>query len=155
MNKKTIIISLIVLIIDLLSKYMAFMLFQEPVNVIGDIFRFNYATNTGAAWSMFNNYTFILDLVSVVILSVIYIYSKTFKETKRNIIAFGLVYGGILGNLINRIYNGFVIDFIDFKVFGYDYPIFNIADSAIVIGILLLIISIIKGEDNEVKSRSR
>ena len=155
MNKKILIITLLVLAIDLLSKYIAFMFFQEPISIIPNVFRFMYATNTGAAWSLFNNFTFVLDIISVIILIIIYLYSKSFKKNIRNNIAFGILYGGILGNLFNRIYNGFVIDFIDIKIFSYDYPVFNIADSAIVVGIILLIISIIKGEDNEVKSRNR
>ena len=61
--------------------------------------------------------------------------------------AFGLLYGGIIGNLIDRMLYGYVIDFLDFKIFNFNYPVFNIADIGIVIGILLLIIAIFKKED--------
>ena len=73
---------------------------------------------------------------------------KTFKNNTRNHIAFGLVYGGIIGNFIDRIFIGYVRDFIDVRIINYHYPVFNIADSAIVIGIILLIIAIIKKEDS-------
>ena len=155
MNKKTFLIALIVLFIDLVSKYLAYVFLQVPFNIIPNVFRLSYATNTGAAWSMFSNHTYLLNIVSIVILVFIFMYNKSFKNNIRNNIAFGLIYGGILGNLFNRLFNSYVIDFIDFTIFGYDYPIFNIADSAVVIGIILLIIAIIKGEDNENKSRSR
>lgn len=78
---------------------------------------------------------------------------KKFKSCKRNIIAFSLIYGGLLGNLIDRIIYGYVIDFIDFYIFNYNYPIFNIADACICIGVLVLLYSIYLGDDNEVNSK--
>ena len=65
----------------------------------------------------------------------------------RNKIAFGLVFGGLLGNLLDRIIYGYVRDFISLQFGSYQYPIFNIADIAIVIGIIFIIIAIIKKED--------
>ena len=80
-------------------------------------------------------------------LVVLYIYQKSFKENIRNIMAFSLLYGGILGNLINRITYGYVIDFFDFLIFNYNYPVFNFADIFIVCGIILLVVAIFKKED--------
>ena len=74
---------------------------------------------------------------------------KKFKASKKNILAFSLVFGGLFGNLLDRIIHGYVIDFIDFYIFNYNYPIFNIADSCICIGIFILLYSIYMGEDNE------
>ena len=78
-----------------------------------------------------------------------------FKMNTRNSFAFALTISGILSNLTDRIFLGYVRDFLDFTIFGYDYPIFNIADIAIVVGVILLIVAIIKGEDNIAKDRSR
>ena len=80
-----------------------------------------------------------------------------FKKNKRNDIAFGLLVGGLMGNLLYRILYVYVRDFFDFYIFGYDYTVFNIADIAIVIGVILLIVAIIKGEDskNAISSTNR
>ena len=72
----------------------------------------------------------------------------------RNIFAFSLLIGGIIGNLIDRVIYGYVIDFLDFNIFGYDAPIFNIADTCIWIGAFLLFYAIMKREDiNEIDSK--
>lgn len=78
-----------------------------------------------------------------------YFYMQKFKQNRRNMIAFSLVIGGLLGNLIDRIIHGYVIDFIDFYVLNYNYPIFNFADSFICIGVCMLLYAIFMGEDNE------
>ena len=82
-------------------------------------------------------------------------YSYFFKKTKLNTYGFGLLLGGILGNLSDRLIFGYVKDFLDFIIFKYDFPVFNIADICIVTGVALLIISILKGEDNSGSKSSR
>ena len=82
-------------------------------------------------------------------------YSYSFKKTKLNTYGFGLLLGGILGNLSDRLIFGYVKDFLDFIIFRYDFPVFNIADISIVIGVVLLIISILKGEDKNGSKSSR
>ena len=74
-------------------------------------------------------------------------YQKGFKESKRNSVAFGLVYGGLLGNLCDRIRFGYVIDYLKFYIGGYEFPVFNLADIAIVVGFILIIYAIYRGED--------
>ncbi|MBR1416637.1 MAG: signal peptidase II [Bacilli bacterium] len=156
MNKKVLIISLIILIIDQLTKILvSTFISSNSIVIIPNFFYLTFARNTGAAWSILNNNQLFLIALSVVLFILLFIFKKNFKNNNRNNIAFALLYGGIWGNLLNRIFNGYVIDFLDFKIFDYDYPIFNIADIAIVIGIILLVVAIIKGEDNEVISRRR
>ncbi len=70
----------------------------------------------------------------------------SYEENKLNDLSFGLLIGGILGNFADRIFCGFVRDFIVIKIFSYNFPVFNIADITIVVGVLLLVISTIKGE---------
>ena len=72
---------------------------------------------------------------------------RKFQMNNRYKLAFGLLYGGILGNLLDRVFLGYVRDFLDFKIFNYNYHFFNVADIAIVIGALLMGYAIIKGED--------
>jgi signal peptidase II len=78
-----------------------------------------------------------------------------FKNNNRNNLAFGLIIGGIVGNLIDRIFLGYVRDFLSIQIINYYYPVFNLADSFIVIGVVLLIIAIFKGEDQYAKNKSR
>ena len=69
-------------------------------------------------------------------------------EENINKIALSLVIGGSIGNLIDRIVRGAVVDFLDFKIFGYNYPIFNLADTFIVLGVFLLLISMVRKDKN-------
>jgi signal peptidase II len=106
-----------------------------------------YVRNTGAAWSMFAGKTWLLIIVSIIIISLIiwYIY-KNKPKNKLEKIGYAMVLGGALGNLLDRIIYGYVIDYLDFKIFTYNFPIFNLADTCIVIGITLICISLIGGE---------
>ena len=101
------------------------------------------------------NSTKLIIVISVLALIVILRYSNSFQKNKKNFIAFSLLIGGICGNLADRLFFGYVRDFLDFRIFSYDFPIFNLADSFIVIGVILLIIAIIKGEDKNGSSSSK
>ena len=157
MNKKTLIIAAVALILDQLFKTIieSSLHLNESIRVIKNFFAITYTNNYGAAWSLFNEKIFFLILVGIISLFIIYRYMNTFKENKRNIIAFGLLCGGIAGNLLDRIFLGYVRDFFDFKILGYDFPVFNISDMAIFFGVVLLIIAIIKGEDNGNSSKRK
>ena len=61
-------------------------------------------------------------------------------------IIYGILYGGILGNLVDRINHGVVIDYLDFKIFNYDFPIFNLADICIVLAMIFVIVSALRGD---------
>lgn len=143
MNKQKLIIGLLVLIIDQVLKGIIETLTKSYV-IIDKVLSIKYVTNTGAAFSLFENNIIVLILISLIILVLAYNLSFSFKSNKINNITFGLLYGGILGNLIDRVFYGYVRDFISI----YKFPIFNIADIAIVTGIILLIITSIKGELN-------
>ena len=156
MNKRILNISIVSLLIDLVTKYVVTMfLINNQLTVIPNFFYLTYATNTGAAWSILNNHQVLLVVISIILIIFLFMIKSNFKENLRNDIAFGLLYGGIAGNLMNRVFNGYVIDFLDFKIFNYDYPIFNIADILVVLGIILIIFAIFKGEDNENSSKRK
>jgi signal peptidase II len=156
MKKKIIFKSIIFLIIDIISKILIdnFLTLSKSITIIKNFFNITKVYNYGASWSILSGYRFILIIISFAVLFILYNYQQKFKNNKRNIVAFSLLYGGITGNLLNRLFLGYVIDFLDFKIFSYDYPIFNFADAFIVIGTILLIIAIIKKEDNnEISSK--
>ena len=156
MNKKILIVFMITLFLDQISKAIvsSVMKLEESVVVIKNFFSITYINNYGAAWSLFTHKNVLLIILSIISLIVIYRFMYVFNKNKRNTIAFGLLFGGIMGNLIDRWLFGSVKDFLDFKIFNYDYPIFNVADIAVVLGVFLLIIAIIKGEDKIAKDKS-
>lgn len=151
MNKKTYIIAVLVLIIDQVSKSVieAFVNLNESIQVIKDFFYITVVHNTGGAWSIFSNHSYLFIIASVVAIVLLIKFMFGFKNNLRNNIAFAFLFGGIFSNLADRIFLGYVRDFLDFKLFGYNYPIFNIADITIVVGVILLIVAVIKGEDHK------
>ncbi len=115
----------------------------ESHAIVDGLFYFTYIHNKGAAWGMFQgylNFFFIVSLIAAV--GIIYFFYKT--EAYQKFYRFGLVLvlSGLVGNLIDRVVFGYVRDFIDFIIVGYDFPIFNIADMAIVIGVGLIILEV-------------
>jgi signal peptidase II len=149
MKKKIYIYSLLYCLLDQLTKYIIDnnLIFNHNYSIINKFFYLTKIYNYGASWNILNNMCLLIIILSFVFLYFIIKYYPNFKKNKRNNIAFSLLIGGILGNLIDRIIHGYVIDYFHFYLFGYDYPIFNIADIGIVIGVILIIISIWKGED--------
>ena len=156
MKKKSLIIAVILLLIDFISKLIININFKllESTTVISNFFSITKVYNSGASWSILTGSRWLLVILAIIILIVLYQYQNKFFKNTRNTVTFGLLYGGIIGNLIARIVYGYVIDFFDFNIFGYNYPVFNFADIFIVLGVVLLVIAIIKKEDiNENSSR--
>ena len=149
MSKKIYIISLIIFILDQITKSLisTYLKLNECIEIIKDFFYIRYINNKGASWGILENNRILLIGLSIIAIIMIIRYSYSFKKTKLNTYGFGLLLGGILGNLSDRLIFGYVKDFLDFIIFRYDFPVFNIADISIVIGVVLLIISILKGED--------
>ena len=148
MNKKTYVIAIFILLFDQISKSLIEIYFKlnESFVIVKDFFNITVAHNTGGAWSILNNHSYLFIIFSVVALIVLIRFMFQFKNNLRNNIAFACTVAGIMSNLADRLFVGYVRDFLDFKILGYDYPIFNIADIAIVVGVLLLIVAIFKGE---------
>lgn len=137
------IITIIILIVDICSKIVVtnYIGLGESIKVIDKFMYLTYVRNTGVAWSMFDNNKYFVLIVSVIIIVgfMEYIYRNKPKN-KSEKIAYGFILGGALGNFINRLVNGYVTDFIDINLFNYDYPIFNLADTFIVVGVIIFII---------------
>ena len=142
-KNKVYLTSVIVLLIDQIVKLLikTNMNLNEEISIIPNFFSIQYLKNTGAAFSILENQTILLAITSIICISVIIYYLKKEENlTTAMYLSFGLVLGGILGNLIDRIVYQGVIDFLSFQIFNYNFPVFNIADIGITIGVLLLII---------------
>ena len=154
MNYKKIIFIVIVLLLDQISKY--FIAVNNVfVTIINDFFYIEYATNKGAAFSILSGQNILLIIITLVLIYVIYRIMKSYKEGIINDISFGLLYGGILGNLFDRLFLGYVRDFISFKFGNYYFPTFNTADTGIVIGAAILIVATIVEEVKNRGNKSR
>ena len=139
-------ISLIIIIIDQITKYYinnTFILNEEN-SIINNFFYITNAHNNGAAFSILSGYNIFLILFT---LATIYILYKNLEHNK----SFYILLGGIIGNFIDRIFFGYVRDFLDFRIFNYNFPIFNIADICICLGIFLLIIKVVRSDLNDYK----
>ena len=133
-----------------------FMSYGESLTVINGFFNVTLIGNTGAAFSILSSNTLLLIIISLVVLNVLYfgfIKGKNLNDFEQ--LSFGLLIGGILGNLIDRVLHMQVIDYLDFTFFGFNFPVFNLADIAIVISMILIAIQVIKGDKNGVSSKSK
>lgn len=145
----------VVLIGDQLSKIIvsSSMRLSSSHTIIDNFFYFTYAHNEGAAWGMLEGKISLFLLVAIVaVIGMIYYFTKTTKEEVLTRFGLVLALAGAIGNLIDRVCFGYVRDFIDFIIFGYNFPIFNIADMALVIGIGLIILETLLGERNNGKN---
>ena len=132
------------------------MSYGESINIINGFFNITLIGNTGAAFSILNSNTLLLIIISLVVLNVLYFcFIKGKKLNDFEQLSFGLLIGGILGNLIDRVLRMQVIDYLDFNFFGFNFPVFNLADIAIVISMILIAIQVIKGDKNGVSSKSK
>lgn len=148
MKKKSFIIAIFLVIFDQLIKLLIdkYELLFEKI-IVPNFFYLTKVYNTGAAWSTLSGARFLLIAFSIMAFILLFKYQENIQINKRNILAFGLIYGGLIGNLIDRLRLGYVIDYIGFYIFKYQFPVFNLADSFIVVGFSLLIYAIFKGED--------
>lgn len=151
MKKKDMIIGalfvLLGILIDQIVKIIIRVNMQEgdSFDIIKGFFRISHIENTGAAWGGFSGYTIVLIIVSIAILGFfIYMYKDiNFKKKMVFSISLVLVISGTIGNLIDRLFFRSVTDFLDFIIFGYDFPVFNIADILLVVGFAIFIIDMI------------
>ena len=156
MKKKIGIIAFICLLIDQISKFLILnnLVLYEKKEIIKDFFNITYVQNRGGAWGVLNGNVFLLIIITTI--AFVFICNFIFKEkniSKIDCISYGMLLGGIVGNLIDRIFRNYVIDFLDFKIFNYDFPVFNIADTLIVVSVFIMTITCFRGDKNENSSR--
>ena len=138
-------LGLIVVVFDQCTKVWVretFIYGGEPQVVLPGFFNLVYVRNPGAAWGMLGGQQVILILLSIVVLVMLaFFHRRVLNPTLDHRIALGLMIGGILGNLIDRIKLGWVTDFLDFHIGTHHWPSFNVADSAICIAVGLYVLS--------------
>jgi len=125
----------------------------ESFSVIRNVFHFTLVHNTGIAFGLFKDNSFVFFVIPVIAIGLliynIYYYHKFGELDALYIVAFSLILGGAIGNLVDRILLGHVIDFIDFRV----WPVFNVADSAITIGAFIILFKCFQGLNNDNSDR--
>lgn len=138
---KIYLMGLFFLILDQLSKYLIKFNLKGQLVIIKDFLSFQYLENEGAAFGLFNGERTFLLMITAAMLVVV---SKLIRDEKNfNVLSFwsyALLIGGITGNFLDRILNSYVIDFISFELFAKRMPVFNLADSFIVIAVVLIVI---------------
>ncbi len=135
-----IIIISFVLVIDQLSKYLVAEMGNINLSIIPHFFYITYAENTGMAWSLLEGQKVFFCLAAAAAIGVMLYYLVTKNPSRLIRVSLALMIAGAAGNLIDRLVLGYVRDFLNFYIFGYDFPIFNVADSALCIGVALLIL---------------
>lgn len=154
-NLRIVTLAAAVLVLDQLTKLVVMYYLPrigDEQEVINGFFKFVHWGNTGAAWSLFRGYNGVLSIVSIAALIVLFWTRHHFAvHTTAGQVSLGLIFGGIVGNLMDRIRIGHVVDFLYFHVIRRDgfeagFPAFNVADSAICLGVGLLVLLSWKAE---------
>jgi len=130
-----------IIIIDQVTKAIAsaHLLMGLPVPLLGDTVRFTLVHNTGAAFGLFPGSRLPFIVISLLAIAVVlYLFLRETYRSLANRILLGCILGGAIGNLIDRIRLGWVVDFIDVGVGSFRWPVFNVADSAVTLGVIFL-----------------
>lgn len=154
--KKIFLFSLIFVVLDFVVKIIINnnIALYDSINIIPKFFSITYVRNTGAAFSIMENNRVLFIIIAIIALILIYKYLIMNKVIDRYLmISYSMLVGGIIGNMIDRIIYGYVIDYLSFNIFGYNFPIFNLADTFIVISIIMLLLYEVGGRDARNSSR--
>lgn len=158
MKKKIFEIGIFTFILDQFVKFLIISIFsyQETSFLIPKFLYITYVKNTGGAWSIFSNNPWILLIVGIISIGGLgyYIYKKD-SFNYLEFIYLGIIIGGVLGNFVDRLFRGGVIDYIGVILGNYYFPIFNIADICIVCGAVLLIIDGLRSDQDGIRSNER
>lgn len=139
-NLSVIMLGILIVIIDRITKLL---LINKEITIIPNLLNFTYIENNGVAFGIASNNTILIVLLNVIILAIIIKFLKE-KFSKTNyiiILSLIMILAGGVGNLIDRIAMGYVIDFIDINIL--DFPVFNIADISITVGVIMIMIILI------------
>lgn len=147
-------IVIVMLIADQLTKWVIVtqMTVGESFTVVPNFLSITSHRNDGAAWGILSGQMIFFYLITIVIIiALIVFYFKEAKDHMMMQVAISLLLAGAFGNFIDRVMNGEVVDFVDTILFGYDFPIFNIADASLTIGVGLLVVILLTDKTKEKK----
>jgi len=136
-------LALVIFAIDLFSKkwLINFLSFGESIPLINNFYGIDFSltlvANRGAAWGIFSEYPYLLISGRILIIALICLWILQRKASFENLVPFGLILGGAVGNVVDFFIHGAVLDFLAFNLWGYPFPVFNLADSAIFCGAIL------------------
>jgi len=140
-------IALLLIVIDQISKWIIVKNMQigESITVIKNFFYITSHRNRGAAWGILQDQMWLFYIITIIVIAVI-VYILQTQAKGKYLFQLSLVFilGGAIGNFIDRLFRKEVVDFIDTYIFTYNFPIFNIADSALTIGVVLMFIQMLK-----------
>lgn len=146
------VIIFLVIILDQITKYLAIGLKKGSIKVVKNFMELVYVENRGAAFGILQGKKIILVFFTFFIIAALcyFIYKSRSRLSTISKVSISLIIGGAIGNLIDRVFRYFVIDFISVTFpNGYEFPVFNVADIAVVCGTFLLIIAFVKTDDFE------
>lgn len=138
-NKIGIVIAVVIILLDQLTKIL---MINKQLTIIPNLLEFTYTENTGVAFGIANSKIFLIILASILILGIIVKFIKETQTDKNILLSLYFIIAGGISNLIDRIFRGYVIDFIDINILNF--PNFNIADICITLGVFVLIFIIAK-----------
>lgn len=148
-------IAAIVLLVDFITKKIVAtqMEIHEQISVIGNFFLITSHRNRGAAFGILQEQRVFFVIITVLIVAGLIWYMQAVRKTAKPwlLVGLSLVLGGAIGNFIDRARFGEVVDFFDFNFGSYGFPIFNVADSAIVCGVILILLDTLLSARNEKK----
>lgn len=140
---------IVIVILDLWTKHWvtSSLRVHQAIEVIPDFFWITHVRNTGAAWSIFSSHTWILTIISMVATLGLLYYYMTHRHPFWVRLGLVLMIAGTFGNLVDRLFIGAVRDFLSFNIFGYMWPVFNVADMSLVVGVGCLILDMVLHPD--------
>ena len=128
---------------------------HQSRTIIPNLFDFTYVRNSGAAFGLFASVdsslkAILLNSVAVIVFLIVSAYAlRSSHRSVRLQVGLALILGGAVGNLLDRVRFGYVVDFLDFAISGHHWPAFNVADSAICIGVALLFLDMLRNDEEQ------
>ncbi len=137
---------IILIALDQLTKFLIVKSLEvgESIKVISNFLYITSHRNQGAAWGILQGKMWLFYIVTIVVLVILFMFFKNEGYGRPDVqLGLSLLIAGSIGNFIDRLFRGEVVDFVDTYIFSYNFPIFNVADAALTIGVIVLIIVIL------------